>query len=338
MKFAFAAFVSAVLAAPVADAEPAGLSAISMFAPHHQRAVEGAVFYPTLGEGAPARFGANAVFEGVDVREGALLREGRHPIVLLSHGLGGNIRTLAWLAAGLAQRGAVVMMLNHPNSTTGDYNFLAGLDHGTRAQDLSIALEALIAEPSFAGNLDTSRVMAAGFSYGGWTALSLGGVTGNLDGYIAHCEAHGAASSHCADILNAEVSLSALSPDTWNTSYADPRVTHVAAIDPGLVWGLDASNVAELVDNVRLISLGDTGTRLLATDVALSGFAALLPHATVSEIAPAAHFTALPPCTDIGAELLAEEGDDPVCTDPARTDRRAVHAEIIDLLASDLGL
>ena len=35
----------------------------------------------------------------------------------------------------------------------------------------------LAEDPFFRGNIDTSRIMAAGFSYGGWTALSLGGLT-----------------------------------------------------------------------------------------------------------------------------------------------------------------
>ena len=37
-------------------------------------------------------------------------------------------------------------------------------------------------------------------------------------------------------------------------------------------------------------------------------------------------------------EILKEEGDDPVCTDPKGTDRAAVHATIINEIAGELGL
>ncbi len=111
------------------------------------------------------------------------------------------------------------------------------------------------------------------------------------------------------------------------------------AIDPGLLYGLQPSNVAGLVDNVLLIGLGEGQDRLLATDFSSegNGFAALLPNATVHDIAPANHFTTFLSCKPMGAEMLAEEGDDPVCTDPAGTDRDAVHAQVIEQMAIFVG-
>ena len=50
------------------------------------------------------------------------------------------------------------------------------------------------------------------------------------------------------------------------------------------------------------------------------------------------HFTALPLCKPAAEEILKEEGDDPVCTDPKGTDRAAVHATIINEIAGELGL
>ena len=61
-------------------------------------------------------------------------------------------------------------------------------------------------------NVDASRVMATGFSYGGWTALSMGGQTGNHAGYVAHCEEDAEASTHCQDIIRAGGDLSAMIP------------------------------------------------------------------------------------------------------------------------------
>lgn len=56
------------------------------------------------------------------------------------------------------------------------------------------------------------------------------------------------------------------------------------------------------------------------------------------EIAPAAHFTALLPCTEKGAFILEEEKDDSVCTDPAGTDRAAVHGRVVEEVAGFFGL
>ncbi len=326
------------LAASTAHADLAGYTPLVFDAPHHGRDVLGALWYPAQDDGRTFTFAENGVFHGVEVTEEASVQDGTFPVVLLSHGMGGNIRSLAWLASSLAERGAIVVSVNHPNSTWGDFDLKAGMEHGTRAQDLSVALDVLATDRQFGDHLDLSRVMAAGFSYGGWTALSLGGVTGDHAGYIAHCAEHGEASPHCDELMSAEIQLADADPELWNASYADPRVTHVAAIDPGLTWGLGADAVDGVVSNITLIGLGDAADRMRATDYEASGFAARLPDATAITLAPAMHFSALPLCKPMGAAILAEEGDDPVCTDPEGTDRAAIHAAIIAQLAGDLGL
>ena len=55
-------------------------------------------------------------------------------------------------------------------------------------------------------------------------------------------------------------------------------------------------------------------------------------------LSPATHFTAMPICKDKGAAILAEESDDPVCTDPSGTDRKTVHDQIIALIADKFNL
>ncbi|WP_170118993.1 hypothetical protein [Roseicyclus mahoneyensis] len=55
-------------------------------------------------------------------------------------------------------------------------------------------------------------------------------------------------------------------------------------------------------------------------------------------LAPAFHFTATPSCQLAGAAILEADQDDPVCTDPAGTDRAAVRATIITAIANALGL
>lgn len=322
----------------IATSEMPGYTPLTFNAPHHGRDVLGAIYYPAAEGGRAFTMAENGVFIGVEVVEEAPIRAGDHPVILLSHGMGGNIRSLTWMAAELADRGAIVIAVNHPNSTWGDFDIVKGMDHWTRAQDLSVALDAALATPLLQDHVDMSRVMAAGFSYGGWTALSLGGMTGNHAGYLNHCEIYGDASSHCSDLLEAGAGLASVSADDWNASYADPRVTHVFAMEPGLTWGLEASGTADLVDNVTMISLGSGDDRLIATDYDTSGLAAMLPDANIENISPAFHFTALPLCKPMGAAILVEENDDPVCTDPVGADRAAIHSLIINRVAHDLGL
>ena len=250
---------------------------------HRDTPVQGAIWYPAGTGGSLLQLGENPVFVGVPVLEDATVAEGRHPVVLLSHGLGGRFRTLARLAAGLAERGAIVVAVNHPKSTTLDFDLRQAADHWTRVQDLQAALDHLLDEPRWSESVDESRIMAAGFSFGGWTALSMGGATGNLGRYVAYCERFGDRAADCQDIARAGIDLHALDADRWNASYKDDRIAAVAAIDPGLIHGLQSSNVEHLVGNVLLVGLGSDADRYLATDFTPSGsgFATLLPGATV---------------------------------------------------------
>lgn len=210
--------------------------------------------------------------------------------------------------------------------------------HWTRAADLTAALDAALADPALAPHIDPSRIMAAGFSYGGWTALSMGGVRGNHAGIVEACTRHVATMEACDLFLSDAVGLQVIDPALWNADHSDPRVTNVAAIDPGFVWGLTAPDVARAVPNLLMIGFGGPEDRMQATDFDASGLADLLPEAGIMRIAPGFHFTAMPLCKPGAEEILRMENDDPVCTDPHGTDRAAVHAEIIDTLAVELGL
>lgn len=319
-------------------AEGAGLKIDQIYMPHHDAEARVAIWYPRVTGGTETVYAENPVFRGVEAYTAAETAAGLHPVVLFSHGMGGTDRAQAWLGSALADRGAIVVMVNHPGSTWGDHDMARGVRHWTRAADLSRALDVLTDDPDLGPHLDLTRVMAAGFSFGGWTALSLGGVTGNLDGIVAACTAQIETIEACDMLLSDRVGMQRQDPGLWNARYADPRVTSVVAIDPGFVWGLAMADVADLVPGAVLIGLGDRDTQMSATDFTQSGLAAMIPDARVLQLAPAFHFTAMPVCRPEGAAILEAEQDDPVCTDPPGTERETVHAAIIDALAEALGL
>ena len=338
-KYALTAMVF-LLAVQAATAEPVGFRSFAIPAEHHGRGMTGAVWYPSAGGGEAVSFGENAVFHGTRVSDGARMAGGRLPVILASHGLGGHIGALGWLTAGLAEAGALVVSVNHPNSTREDFDLREGLKHWTRTEDLRAALAWLAAEPEFAAIADFSRIYAVGFSAGGWTALSLGGLRADLEGYAARCETAPPSPWQCADLERRGADLAAYSPEEWNAGRKDDRIGAVAAIDPALTYGLGKDHARDLVDRVLLIGLGTAETRLPATDFTGtgSGLATLLPGAEIETMAPAAHFSALPPCKPRGPAILAAEGDDPVCDDPPGTDRRALHKRIVARVAAFLGL
>ncbi len=325
--------------AAAADEAP-GLISEDVMAPHHGRAMQMAVWYPGEG-GTETLFAENPVFKGGLVRKGAAPLPGKHPVVLLSHGMGGSLMSLNWLATGLVEKGAIVIAVNHPNGAFNDKNLDKMFNHWTRVQDLEAALDHVLTDKIFAGLIDPSRIYAAGFSFGGWTALSIAGVKGKPEGSAAYCKAAGARSHNCTDLTTYGFDLAKMDRKMWTASYKDNRIRAVAAIDPGLTWELTRDDVRGVDhDKILLIGLGNGNDRLYATDTSAGGsnFDSLMPNAKVELLAPANHFTAMPICKPAGEAILAEEKDDPVCTDPAGGDRQSIHAKIIALIARHFDL
>ncbi len=322
-----AAAVSVV--ATAAHAADVGYDRLDVRAAHRAAPVAGSVWYPAGSRTYRGLIGDNPVFLGVPALVGAAVADGAFPLALLSHGSGGNMDNLGWLSSALAAEGVMVLAVNHPGSTSGDSSPRRSVDLAARAADLSAALDALLADPAFGPRVDRRRIKALGFSLGGATALSLGGVRFDPAAYPAYCARLGAAAVDCAFFARGGVAPDAM-PATWRSSMADARVGAVVAIDPGFTWVATPESVAAVATPVLLISLGAEHL-WPAVDVSASGsgLAAALPDARHAAIAPAHHFSFLGLCKPEGAAILREEQDDPVCDEPQGGDRAAVHRAVV---------
>ncbi|MFN0193608.1 MAG: alpha/beta hydrolase family protein [Aestuariivirga sp.] len=321
-------------------AEPPGLLLRKVNAPHHGRNMDMAVWYPGEG-GTQTTFAENPIFVGDLVRQDAKPLPGKHPVIVLSHGMGGGYLSMNWLATRLAARGAVVVAVNHPNGWFKDRDPKKMFDHWTRVQDLQVALDSVLADKALAAVVDPSRIYMAGFSFGGWTALSIAGVTADPEGSVAYCSAAGERSHNCMDLKTFGIDPAKGDTASWTASYKDARIKAVVAIDPGLTWKLGTEDVRDVEqDKLLIIGLGTGPDRHYATDTTPLGsnFEALVPDAKVEVLAPATHFTAMPVCKAEGEAFLAAEKDDPVCTDPAGGNRKAMHDKMVALIAQHFGL
>ncbi|MBK5288574.1 MAG: prolyl oligopeptidase family serine peptidase [Acidimicrobiia bacterium] len=112
----------------------------------------------------------------------AAIAAGPHPAVLWSHGRTGTRSSYVLLCEALAARGFVVVAPEHTGDALGDWITGAAVDDETneanRIGDAHFVLDALLDNPGslapIAAAVDPTRIAAAGHSYGGFTALSLG--------------------------------------------------------------------------------------------------------------------------------------------------------------------
>ena len=328
---AFAAAVGVWALAPTkTDEGEVGYRAVKFSAEHQRKKLKGGVWYPSSAIGTPKIIGENKVFKGSEVKLGAKIDDGSYPLVVLSHGIGGDLRSLSWLANALASQGVIVAGVNHPYGTWRDFDLERAIKHWQRPKDISALIDVILADPKLKDRIDETRIIAAGFSYGGWTALSLAGAQNDQDGFISACESQREIGPQCDKILEDDVGVRNLNEATWNASYRDPRVSGAVSIDPGLVWGVNEESFKNLSSNTKIIGLGSETTRMIATNFDASGMADYLDKDMFVRLAPAVHFSAMPHCKPDGPAILRQENDDPICDEPEGGDRHKTHARIIE--------
>jgi len=108
------------------------------------------------------------------------------PVVLLSHGTGGTAQSIGWIGRGLAQRGFVVLAINHHGNTSIEpYRAEGFLCWWERESDLSAILDLVNTTAEFKGRLDIANVFAVGFSLGAHSVVALGGAITSLGQFDA---------------------------------------------------------------------------------------------------------------------------------------------------------
>ncbi len=107
---------------------------------------------------------------------------------------GGNGGQFGQLAARLVQAGFVVVLPNHPGSTSGPARAAEAMWIWERPQDISAVLDAL---PGFA-MVDTARIGTLGFSAGGYSVLALAGARVDPAWLASFCDQGGRGMSECA--------------------------------------------------------------------------------------------------------------------------------------------
>lgn len=167
-RFTAAIILTLAAWAMPARAEGIGLGLLETREPITDTVVPAAVMYPSAD--ARARLGPYAIAAQRD----AVVAGGRHPLILLSHGSGGDMFGHHDLAEALARRGYIVAMPEHAGDSHSDRSgFATDRVLLGRAWQASAVISAVLADPRFGAHIDPGRIGAAGFSAGGYTALLL---------------------------------------------------------------------------------------------------------------------------------------------------------------------
>jgi len=130
------------------------------------------VWYPTT-EKASAE--DTSPFIRIPTQREASIMSGTHPLIMFSHGTGGGRLTVEWFCAGLASKGFIVVAVDHFGNTFDNPIPIEFAKFWERPQDIRFVLDQLLGSKDLALAIDPNRIGVAGFSLGGYTAITLAG-------------------------------------------------------------------------------------------------------------------------------------------------------------------
>jgi predicted dienelactone hydrolase len=325
----FAALLAFAPTIATAGTTEAGIMQLRIPAAHRAGPLDTYIWYPADGGGSAIAVGENPLFVGVTALRDAEIAAGTHPLILLSHGSGGNAANLAWLATALAKAGFIVAAVNHPGTTSGDSRPSETLKLWQRPADLSALIDALLQNPDLAPHIDAGRIGVSGFSLGGHSTLSLAGARVDEKAFARYCDENRETISDCAWYRKGKVDLHALDPKIFDRANADPRIKAAAAFDPAIAPAYRRESLEALSMPVLIVNFGGLGQIPMGVDSA--EMVKRVPGAVYRTIADAHHFSFLGICRPDGKEFLKAEGEeDPICDDRGGRPREEIHAEIAE--------
>ncbi len=327
IKTPIAAFVMALAASSVA-AQEYSTGLMQMNVPDAARPLDGFLWYPTEAEGRTLRAHGNAVWEAIRVMPDATPADGAQPLVVLSHGMFGNSRNQAWLAAELTAAGYIVAAVDHPGTSTFQRDPDDARELWERPHDISRTIDHILAMEEV--EVDEDRIFMAGHSLGGWTAMMLAG--GQYD--TARIDAYCAADPEdlvCGIFQMWRVGMAEDDRAVIEQDWSDPRLAGVAVFDLGGTQTFSDTSLAAIETPLIVFGapIANSGIDL---DVESRALVAALPEG-VRYVEPEdlAHFDFLGRCTDRAHEILMEENpDDVMVCENGREERARDHAMIAE--------
>jgi predicted dienelactone hydrolase len=292
-------------------AQAAGLRFIEVPADADGPALKGAMWYPCPEPPGEIHLGP-IILSGV---KDCPINGDSLPLVVVSHGDGGQFWNQHDTAETLADAGFVVAAINHPGDTFFDMSRIADLaEYVERPTDIKRLIDFTLGASPAASNIDPQRIGVFGYSAGGYTALVLIGANPDWAAATEFCER--SSLPRCEQIRRKEFPTGPV--------VHDPRIKAAVLADPGAHF-FTAASLATVKVPVQLWA-SERGNEFVTPESVAAVDTNLPAKHEYHVVANAGH-------ADFGL-CQAFLKDDPGCKDAPGFDRVAFHKQFdADVLA-----
>jgi predicted dienelactone hydrolase len=254
-------------------------------------------------------------------RDAPVVSDGlKHPLVMFSHGAGGNGSIYAWFGEYLASRGYLVAMVYHFRANTFDSSALYVRNRiWQRPRDISLDITHLLQDSAWGPHIDPTQIGVAGHSQGGFTSLWLGGAKVNPDLFLGFQRAwknNAIVPAYIRDQMKVDAGPT--------RDLRDDRVRAAFAMAPGDIkgFGMDEAGLRQTaIPTYLIVGAGDTAT---PPDDNAAFAAKYIPQAQLDVMpGPVNHEIFDNECDQLGRDNYPES-----CNDAPGVDRVKLHQHI----------
>ncbi|WP_438712594.1 alpha/beta hydrolase family protein [Aquimarina muelleri] len=154
-----------------------GQKSIAFIDESKNRPLQTEIWYPTLDTLTKKVVKENQkeLFKTIETIPNAKIPNEKFPLLIISHGTGGNRFSLTWFIEKMVKEGYVVVSLDHYGNSTFNKIPREFVKWWERAIDIQFVLTQVLKESEIGTKIDTSRIGGVGFSLGGYTNIALAG-------------------------------------------------------------------------------------------------------------------------------------------------------------------
>jgi predicted dienelactone hydrolase len=212
------------------------------------------IWYPTYeSDSTHARITALPFILNPTIRDADFIQQ-RFPLVLLSHGTGGNRFSLAWLAIGLAKNGFIAVALDHWGNTFDNKIPEFFVKYWERPLDINFLITKILADKVLSQYIDKDKIGMAGFSFGGYTTLALAGADLDCNLLKKNAETpNGKKEFIIPELGDLRKLISQISCDRVPKTFKDGRIKAFVSLSPALGLGFNSTEQTKNIDSPVLI-------------------------------------------------------------------------------------
>lgn len=240
----------------------------------------------------------------------------QYPLVIMSHGSGGDRYNISWLAEIFASNGYIVVAMDHYGNTWNNKIPELYAKPWERPRDISFVLDKILSESPFKDRVDTHRIGFTGYSLGGATGMWIAGARAfNLS--IDMVRSYSA--QELGGIVPPEL-MNQIDYTPATASYKDPRISAAMVMAPALGW-LFAESSLEQID-IPILIVAPEKDAIVPTEKNAMRFAKVASKVSLHILSgDATHYVFLNQASVMGKRIL----DTRYSEDPPSVDRKKIH-------------